>query len=405
MKRTIFTFLMFIGIGAFAQGNLIFFTEDGELFYLSMNGVRVNTTPMSNVKIEGVKAPGGMATVTFSDPSLGVVKKNVPAMDGHEYTFKVKRNKKGEWKITYFTDVVMTSAAVSSASSTNTNSTDATLIQQKADPIVDQTAVNSTQNNTPVNNATTTTNVQGTTTNAGNTGGVSLNINMNGMGNGTSGQQTMTTTTDVQPANTTTSSTTTTTTTTTSSTAVNNTQNTSPNNTGISLNVNINGMGINTALNNTMTTTTTSSGSSSNIVINNEPDVLIYNSTQQQSATSTTLPSSTSTDLAVTSSDLGSGCGIAMDDVDFNDAKSSISSKPFEDSKMTVAKQITENNCLSTSQVKQIMGLFTYEETKLEFAKFAYSHTVDKNKYYKINDAFTYSTSIDELQEYIKANK
>ena len=95
------------------------------------------------------------------------------------------------------------------------------------------------------------------------------------------------------------------------------------------------------------------------------------------------------------------GCSWPMSDGDFNSAKQSISTKTFEDDKTKVAKQIFNTNCMTSDQVRQIMGLFTYEDNKLEFAKYAYGRTFDIGNYYKVNDAFTYSSSIDELDEYI----
>ena len=94
-----------------------------------------------------------------------------------------------------------------------------------------------------------------------------------------------------------------------------------------------------------------------------------------------------------------------MSQTDFNDVKSSLSSKTFESDKLTLAKQIFDSNCLLSSQVKQVMGLFTYEDSKLEFAKYAYGRTYDLGNYYKVNDVFTYSSSIDELNSYIQSNK
>jgi len=97
------------------------------------------------------------------------------------------------------------------------------------------------------------------------------------------------------------------------------------------------------------------------------------------------------------------GCPWPMVEQDFASAKQSISSKSFEDSKLTIAKQIISNNCLLCSQIKEIMGLFTFEDSKLEFAKYAYGYVYDLNNYYKLNDAFTFESSIDELDEYIRA--
>ena len=55
------------------------------------------------------------------------------------------------------------------------------------------------------------------------------------------------------------------------------------------------------------------------------------------------------------------------------------------------------------SQVKEVMGLFSFEESKLEFAKFAYDRTTDKNNYYIVNDAFDFEASIEALDNYIKS--
>lgn len=86
---------------------------------------------------------------------------------------------------------------------------------------------------------------------------------------------------------------------------------------------------------------------------------------------------------------------------DFASAKASISSKSFEDSKLTLAKQIAASNHLTSKQVKEIMQLFSFEDSKLDFAKYAYKYVYDPNNYYIVNDAFTFSSSIDELNEFI----
>jgi hypothetical protein len=39
----------------------------------------------------------------------------------------------------------------------------------------------------------------------------------------------------------------------------------------------------------------------------------------------------------------------------------------------------------------------------LDFAKFAYERTFDIDNYYKVNDAFTFDGSIDDLNAFIKA--
>jgi hypothetical protein len=99
------------------------------------------------------------------------------------------------------------------------------------------------------------------------------------------------------------------------------------------------------------------------------------------------------------------GCPVPMSPQDFSDLKSTIGSKSFEDSKMTIAKQVLKNYCMLTSQVKDLMGLFTFEETKLDFAKYAYDYTYDIGNYFKVNDMFTFESSIDDLNRYINGKR
>ncbi|MGZ4048993.1 MAG: DUF4476 domain-containing protein, partial [Bacteroidia bacterium] len=98
------------------------------------------------------------------------------------------------------------------------------------------------------------------------------------------------------------------------------------------------------------------------------------------------------------------GCPVPMNNADFNNAKESIASKGFDESKLTIAKQIIGNNCLLCSQIKELMELMSFEQTKLDLAKFAWSHNLDKGNYYKLNDAFSFESSINELNQYTQSH-
>ncbi|MEI6822548.1 MAG: DUF4476 domain-containing protein [Bacteroidota bacterium] len=95
------------------------------------------------------------------------------------------------------------------------------------------------------------------------------------------------------------------------------------------------------------------------------------------------------------------GCNNPMTHESFQNVKQSIASKSFEDTKLTIAKQVLNNNCLLTSQVKEILLLFSFENTKLDFAKYAYSYTYDIGNYYMLNDAFQFESSINDLNKFI----
>jgi len=88
---------------------------------------------------------------------------------------------------------------------------------------------------------------------------------------------------------------------------------------------------------------------------------------------------------------------------DFQSALQSLESKTFSDSRMTQAKQVLKANCMSADQIKRVMSAFEYEDDKLEFAKIAHDQCADPENYWKVNDAFEFEMTIDELNDYIES--
>jgi hypothetical protein len=58
---------------------------------------------------------------------------------------------------------------------------------------------------------------------------------------------------------------------------------------------------------------------------------------------------------------------------------------------------------LNADQVVSICNLFGFETSKLDFAKYAYIHTIDRNNYFKVNNVFGFSSSKEELSNYIRS--
>ncbi len=98
-------------------------------------------------------------------------------------------------------------------------------------------------------------------------------------------------------------------------------------------------------------------------------------------------------------------CRGAMPTADFEEAKAQMNKVSFAADKMKVAKQVVQANCLSVAQIKEFCKLFSFENDKLEYAKFAYDFTFEKNKYYLVNDVFSFSSSRDELDEFIQSKQ
>ncbi|MCB0456323.1 MAG: DUF4476 domain-containing protein [Flavobacteriaceae bacterium] len=95
------------------------------------------------------------------------------------------------------------------------------------------------------------------------------------------------------------------------------------------------------------------------------------------------------------------GCPWPMDPHDFQEAKTTIASKTFDDTRLKLAKQIVASNCLFADQVRDITKLMEFEETKLEFAKFAFAYTYDTGNYFKVSQVFDFESTVEELDEYI----
>ena len=95
----------------------------------------------------------------------------------------------------------------------------------------------------------------------------------------------------------------------------------------------------------------------------------------------------------------------AMTNNDFAQAKESLRREWFENTRLETAKQIIDRNYFTSQQVKEMVLLFTFENNRLDIAKYAYGKTVDKGNYFIVNDAFTFNNNKEALKEYIRQYK
>lgn len=87
---------------------------------------------------------------------------------------------------------------------------------------------------------------------------------------------------------------------------------------------------------------------------------------------------------------------------DFESIKKSMQAENFDDTKLKLAKEIVQSKCLKSVQLTEILKMLTFENNRLELAKFAYPYIFDADNYYKVTDAFEFSSTKDELLEFIK---
>ena len=86
---------------------------------------------------------------------------------------------------------------------------------------------------------------------------------------------------------------------------------------------------------------------------------------------------------------------------DMNDLQTRVEKLKTDTDKESLMKTVLEKRGVNTTQVRAMLSWFTFESTRLDFAKWAYSHTSDRQNYWKLTDVFEYSSSKDELNKMI----
>lgn len=74
----------------------------------------------------------------------------------------------------------------------------------------------------------------------------------------------------------------------------------------------------------------------------------------------------------------------------------------FSDDKVNVAKQILRTNCLVIEQLVAMLEEVAFDEGQLDLAKFAYDHIYDLENYFEVYGVFSFSSSNDELDEFLQ---
>lgn len=92
-----------------------------------------------------------------------------------------------------------------------------------------------------------------------------------------------------------------------------------------------------------------------------------------------------------------------MSDQDFRILLNYISSLSFDRDKLIQAQQAVRNNIVTSAQVRSLMMEMTFESNKLDLAKYAFPYVYDKGMYFVVNEAFTFSSSREKLNDYLLA--
>lgn len=98
-------------------------------------------------------------------------------------------------------------------------------------------------------------------------------------------------------------------------------------------------------------------------------------------------------------------CTTTMPDADFQEALAQLKSASMDRSFTKVASNIMNNNCVSLNQAKNIIACASFDDDKLQLAQIVYTNCTEKNKYYLLNDQFTFPSTKEKFNSFLLSKK
>ena len=400
--KTILLFSVLFTLSALnAQSNLSIFNNNGQTFYVVLNGIRQNSKPETNVQVAQIKNGRYAVKVIFADGKTPDIDKNFMIDAPYDITARIVF-KKGKGKLQLMgqepTHGVIQEAVVY-------RPTDAAVYS-------DMVVVNASSNqNAGTAQITQTLPVQTTTTiqttETGNTAGINMNVNVSETPN-----------TTIQTSNTTT---TTTTTGTIPDENVNLNMNLSVGGVNVNLNANASATGSGTGLGtgvsvtetttSSSTTTTTSSSSmtttgsngnanqgsnqvSANIQLNGNSQVAQNQQNQQNVQHQQVIAQVQQAPLSNRVN-----CTKTMNRLEA--FKAELQDQSFEEDRLEALQLAMKSTCLTTAQAEQLIDLFTFDENRLEVAKYLSDRLTDRDNAGALAKKLTFDSSKMEYRRYI----
>ncbi len=89
-----------------------------------------------------------------------------------------------------------------------------------------------------------------------------------------------------------------------------------------------------------------------------------------------------------------------MDNRTYEEFRATLRNQGFSSTKMDLIRTAIINNWFTTDQVSGLMDELSFESDRLNTAKMCYDKVIDKENYFKINNKFSFSSSVTELTNY-----
>lgn len=367
-----------------AQSNLSIFNNNGQQFYVVLNGIRQNSKPETNVQVSQIKNGSYAVKVIFADGKTPDIDKNFMIDAPYDITTRIVF-KKGKGKLQLM-GMEPTHGVIQEA-----------VVYRPTDAAVysDMVVVNSVSNANSNANTNATTNIQGTST------GLNMNMNVN------------------ETSNTTVSNTTTTTTSTGTLPDENVNLNMNVSIAGVNLNLNANasgsGLSTGTSVTETTATSSTTTSTSSSVTTNaglnstsntsanqmnanfqlNGNSQVVQNQQNQQNVQQQQV--STQVQQGILSNRVN--CTKTMNRLEA--FKAELQDQSFEEDRLEALQLAMKTTCLTTAQAEQLLDLFTFDENRLEVAKYLSDRLIDRDNAGALAKKLTFDSSKMEYRRYI----
>ena len=85
----------------------------------------------------------------------------------------------------------------------------------------------------------------------------------------------------------------------------------------------------------------------------------------------------------------------------FNHLRRAVRSANFESTREQIARSAVSGNRINSRQLSQLLQEFSFESTRLRFAKWAYPYVTDRERIFTIYDSFSFDSSIRDFERYL----
>ncbi|WP_143069903.1 DUF4476 domain-containing protein [Hymenobacter actinosclerus] len=80
-----------------------------------------------------------------------------------------------------------------------------------------------------------------------------------------------------------------------------------------------------------------------------------------------------------------------------------IQRRPFDDARMAIMRDALRDSFIESEDARRLIKSLSFDENRIETAKFLYSRVADRHNFYQVYDALVFASSIREVQEYVQS--